>query len=77
VSVEGRIERYYGILLSGFLSLVLGGLFTLVSLGLTRAWLVAWATAFVIGWMLAVGLVALFGIRIRRLAVALAQRRQS
>jgi len=77
VRVEERVERYYGILLSGFLSLILGGLFTLSSLGLTRAWLLAWATAFVVGWMLAVGLVALFGSRIRGLAVALAQKKQS
>ena len=57
---EDRIDRYYGILLSGFLSLVLSGFFTLIALGLSREWLVAWGTGFVLGWPLAVGIVALF-----------------
>ena len=74
---EDRIDRYYGILLSGFLSLVLSGFFTLIALGLSREWLVAWGTGFVLGWPLAVGIVALFGGRIRRLAVALARRREA
>ncbi len=69
-----HVERYYGILLSGFLSLVLSGVLTLIALEFSRAWLVAWGTGFVLGWPLAVILVALFGGRIRRLAMALARR---
>ena len=75
MSVEERIDLYEGILMSGFLSLLLSGFFTLVTLGLTRQWLLAWGTAFVVGWPLAVMLVALTGKRVRKLAVALAQRR--
>ena len=73
---KDRIDRYYGILLSGFLSLVLSGFFTIIALGLSREWLVAWGTGFVVGWPLAVILMALLGGRIRRMAVALAQRRE-
>ena len=69
---EKRTNVVFGILLSGFMSIVFAGLFPLIALGFTTEWLMAWGTGILIGWPLGIGLVSFANKPLRKLAVHLA-----